>query len=127
MLKQLESIGAEEDLQEYQFKVFYFSERFLQLGIRIHNEQIPLSSKYLYFIGVYYFEGPMFWTSANFVKASDQIGYEVWKRVHPEMNDRLLVNATKIFPVCTVQTDSGLVKIAYGDLSISDDEPEIQY
>ena len=127
MLKPLESIGTAEDLQEYQCKVFYFSERFLQLGIRIHHNQILQSSKYLYFIGVYYFEGPMFWTSANFVKASDQIGYEVWKRVHPEMNDRLLMYASKIFPVCTVQTSGGLVKIAYGGLSISNDEPEIQY
>ena len=125
MLEELKSVGTSEYLKNYHCKVIFFSEKFLNLGIRIHHDQIKSSIKYVYFIGVYYFEGPVFWSGANFETASDEVSVDVWKRVHPEASAERINQVAKIFHVCTVKSDSGVIKIAYGGVHVSDDPPEL--
>lgn len=123
MLKALEQIGKAEDLQEYQCKVVSFYETHLILVIRIHHPQIASSSWDLNFLGVYYFEGPIFWTGANFVNASAEVSKDAWRRAQPNLSDERIEQVIKIFYVCTVDIAPKPIVIAYMGVNVSKVSP----
>ncbi|MEM6528481.1 MAG: hypothetical protein AAF653_09310 [Chloroflexota bacterium] len=121
MLEELKQIGSAQDLKDYQCKITSFSERHLLLNIRIHHPEVSGSIWYLNFVGVYYVEGPIFWTGADFNRGSDAVSFDTWKSVHPEQSSERLKQIAKIFDVCTVKTAIKQVVIAYSGLTVSKD------
>ncbi|MDX2079100.1 MAG: hypothetical protein SFZ02_21905 [bacterium] len=122
MLKQLEQIGALEEVRNYRCKAISLSDSHPTLGIRVHHHQIPGLRWMLYFMGIYYFQGPIFWTGANFVETSKEIGIDLWRRVYPNIPDERLEQITRIFPPCTIETTTPPIFIVHMGISIS--EPE---
>lgn len=123
MLKELDNLGTSEFLQCCKCKVINYTERHMLLCIMIYHEEMGTSARYLNFTGVYYFEGPMFWKGANFIEASNQISFDIWKRVYPKLSDQRIQQVIKIFPVYTVQTENMVIKVACGNVSISELTP----
>lgn len=129
MLKQLEKIGTLEDVQHYPCKVVSLSFSHTMLGIQIHHHTLSLYWQ-LTFLGVHYFQGPMFWTGANFVEASQELTFEVWDRTHLSHSDpstRIFkyerLYRAKLCPVYVLEMTPHPILIASGGISLS----EIEY
>jgi|GEM_PF-6527364 len=124
MLEKLQPLGTLEVLSEYKCKVVLFQESHLILGIRIHHPDIDFSTRYLNFLAVYYFEGPIFWTGANFTKAEAGVGNKILKSLFPNEPDRRFdYIANHLCHVCNVQNANTTVNIVYGDMSVSKEPP----
>jgi len=123
MLEKLEDIGTSQILSEYECKVMYFKESHMILGIRIHHPDIAFSTRYLYFLSVLYFEGPMGWIGANFTISTQDATHSIWKRIFPDLPDRRFEQLDKRYYMCTMQNPNTVVNIAYGSLSVSEDAP----
>jgi hypothetical protein len=122
MLKQLEQIGTLEELKHYKCKAISLSKSHSTLGIRVRHHEIPGLRWTLNFVGIYYFQGPIFWTGANFFEAPKEIGVDIWRRVYPDLSDERLEKINMIFPVCMLEIAIQPILIACMGVSISTQE-----
>lgn len=123
MLHKLEAIGQTHILQEYHCKIAHYQESHKILGVRINHPNIASSTHYLYFVDVFYFEGPFGWTGANFVIPGKQDCYDLWKRLFPDFSDRWIDQLSERFYIWTLPHPHTPVTIAFGDVSVSKDAP----
>lgn len=123
MLTELEAIADEEALREYVCKVVSYFERHLLMTVRIHHHKINGSTHYLTFSMVYYFDGPLMWTGANFRQLSLQDAEAIWRRTDQADTYGRTMQVAQIFPVYAVKTLNYSVTIACGGISISKAAP----
>ena len=122
MLKQLEQLGTLEELKHYKCKAISLSDSLPTLGIRVYHHETPGLRWTLYFMGVYYYQGPIFWTGANFFEAPKEISFDVWRRVNPNISDMRLEQVNKLFPVCMLEIAPQPILIACTGVSVSTQE-----
>ena len=97
--------------QEYSCKVLTFTETHPILSLRLLPSVATQPSLQVTFLGLYYFDGPLFWKGANFERGNLQESIDLWKKVYPHEKSARLQEIAQTFGSYLVQTESSQIRI----------------